>query len=517
MRSACIGSWRRPLQSGRASRERGVARRRKSVRPVGSRSLPIYPVLLVTFSVLTSFGITIDIKEMLDRGMEINEINRQLSGSRGICLQCLLAWHQLTQAQAEGLDRATLEASVDSTFRSGHRRRKKNPEAGQSSDEEIMVAPHYFHPEPLLNEAGERIQRPCESVSQEHGAFLEWLMGSARGWCLDGIPPEEPTLILREARYRTAHPRWRSPDLAIVRCSGAPPDRVTAEILRDGFLSPEAVQMVSAIELQLSRISLQEIRSRTIDHSRHFADVRWVFVERHLAGMDEARRWLAENGHEAFVIRQESDKSRILGIEPLPPPVELGKVSMPTIPLPCLRSLMVGWLAKGYTQPEALNRAKGEHDAIRQKAEDDAARHEQEDRQRQEEIARGRQEERERQAEKALRLLDVREQQAEKARSLLRDEQVRQELEKRHWGGRLNQERNRWLREELPQPELEKGYRADRPLAPGDEVAVLLKGGNWGPGWVVLGIEVGEVEVGHADGRPGRLFRPPGEVRRVTC
>jgi hypothetical protein len=45
-------------------------------------------------------------------------------------------------------------------------------------------------------------------------------------------------------------------------------------------------------------------------------------------------------------------------------------------------------------------------------------------------------------------------------------------------------------------------------------VEVLLKGGNWGAGWVVLSIENGEVEVGHADGRPGRLFRPPGEVRR---
>jgi len=431
--------------------------------------------------------------------MEINEINRQLSGSRGICLQCLLAWHQLTQAQAEGLDRATLEASVDSTFRSGHRRRKRNPETGQSSDEEIMVAPHYFHPEPLLNEAGERIQRPCESVSQEHGAFLEWLMGSARGWCLDGIPPEEPTLILREARYRTAPPRWRSPDLAIVRCSGAPPDRVTAEILRDGFLSPEAVQMVSAIELQLSRISLQEIRSRTIDHCRHFADVRWVFVERHLAGMDEPRRWLAENEHEAFVIRQESDKSRILGIEPLPPPVELGKVSMPTIPLPCLRSLMVGWLAKGYTQPEALNRAKGERDAILHKAEEVAARREQEERERQAEIERRLQKKLERQTEIGGRL---------------RDEQFREELEVRYRRDWQKQELLRWLRDERPRQELEERNLGDRPLAPGDEVEVLLKGGNWGAGWVVLSIENGEVEVGHADGRPGRLFRPPGEVRR---
>jgi len=434
--------------------------------------------------------------------MQVNEVNRQLRGSRGICLHCLLAWHQLTKAQAEGLDLATLEASVDSTFRRGHRRRKRIPETGKPSDEESVVEPHYFHLEPLLNEAGERIQRPCEAVSWDHVAFLDWLMGSARVWCLDGIPPEEPTLILREARYRTDPPRWRSPDLAIVRCTGDPPDRVMAEILRHGFLTPEALQMVSAIELQLSRISVQEIRSRTDDHCRHFADVRWVFVERHLAGMDEARCWLAENGHEAFVIRQESDKSRILGIDPLPPPVVMGKVSRPTILLPCIRSLMVEWLAKGYAQPEALTRARGEHDAIRLKAEKDAARFELEDRKGQEEIERRLREEEERQANEEHRL---------------RLQQERQELEERDRRDRLSQERNRRLHEERRRRELEERDRRERPLVPGDEVEALLNSGNWVPGWVVLAIEDGEVVVGHGDGRPGRLFKPTGEVRRVTC
>ncbi|MCP9786776.1 hypothetical protein [Cyanobium sp. N5-Cardenillas] len=456
----------------------------------------------MAFSVLTPSGITIDIKAMLDRGMQVNEVNRQLRGSRGICLQCLLAWHQLTQAQAEGLDRATLEASVDSTFRCGHRRRKRNPETGKLADEEIMVEPHYFHPEPLLNEAGEKIQRPCESVSKEHVAFLDWMMGSAREWCLDGIPSEEPTLILREARYRTDPPRWRSPDLAIVRCTRDPPNRVMAEILRHGFLTPEALQMVSAVELQLSRISVQEISSRTEDHCRHFADVRWVFVERHLAGMNDARCWLAENGHEAFVIRQESDKSRILGIETLPPPVLMGEVSTPTILLPCTRSLMVGWLAKGYAQPEALTRAKGERDAIHRTAEEDAARREQEDRQGQAEIERRIREEQERQADEERRLRLKRE---------------RQELKERDRIDQLSQERNRRLREERARQELEEQDRMDRPLVSGDEVETLLNGVNWVPGWVVLAIEDGEVVVGHADGRPGRLFKPPGEVRRFTC
>ena len=41
------------------------------------------------------------------------------------------------------------------------------------------------------------------------------------------------------------------------------------------------------------------------------------------------------------------------------------------------------------------------------------------------------------------------------------------------------------MRVEKVRQELGKGHRADRPLAPGDEVEVLLKEGNWGAGWVV--------------------------------
>lgn len=113
---------------------------------------------------------------------------------------------------------------------------------------------------------------------------------------------------------------------------------------------------------------MQEIRQRTHDHLSLFADVRWVFVERHLAGTGEARKWLAEAGHEAYVIRQEADRSRILGIEPLPPPRGLGAACPPSPPLPCLRSLYVQQLAQGYGQHEALARAKGERGALREQA-----------------------------------------------------------------------------------------------------------------------------------------------------
>ncbi|WP_159819284.1 hypothetical protein [Cyanobium sp. Copco_Reservoir_LC18] len=323
----------------------------------------------MAYSVLTTSGLTINIKAMLEAGVTIDDVNRQLRGSRGVCLQCLLARRQLTQAQAEGLDRATLESSIDSTFRCGHRRKKWDPESGGYSPKTLIVEPHYFHPEPLLNEEGDKIARPCETRSHEHVEFLNWLIGNQRAWCLNGIPASPESLLLREPRYRVDPPNWRSPDLAIVRCNAVDPTRVMEVIQRDGYIPAHAVQMVSAIEVQISRISVEEIRQRTIDHLRHFADVRWVFVERHLHGTVEARKWLAENGHEAFIIRQELDKSRILGIELLPPPGLLGKVTIPSPPLPCLRSLYVEWLAKGFAAPEALARAKGERAALKRNAE----------------------------------------------------------------------------------------------------------------------------------------------------
>ena len=156
----------------------------------------------MAFSVLTPAGLTINIKAMLEAGATIDEVNRQLRGSRGVCLQCILARRQLSQAQAEGLDRATLEASIDSTFRCGHRRRKWNAQTGVLADATITVEPHYFHPEPWFDEAGEPIQRPCESRSSAHVGFLSWLMGNQRPWCLDGIPDDEATLLLRDSQGR---------------------------------------------------------------------------------------------------------------------------------------------------------------------------------------------------------------------------------------------------------------------------------------------------------------------------
>jgi len=52
----------------------------------------------------------------------------------------------------------------------------------------------------------------------------------------------------------------------------------------------------------------------------------------------------------------------------LPPPHAIGGVSPPSPPLPCLRSLYVAWLAQGYAAPEALARAKGEREQLRQQA-----------------------------------------------------------------------------------------------------------------------------------------------------
>lgn len=322
----------------------------------------------MAYSVLTPAGLTINIKAMLEAGVTIDEVNRQLRGSRGVCLQCLLARRQLTQAQAEGLGRGTLQACLDSSFRCGHRRRRWNAQTGAPSTATITVEPHYFHPEPLLDEGGERIQRPCESRSQAHIAFLDWLLGSQRAWCLGGLPNDRSSLVLRELRYRKAAPNWRAPDLAVVRCLGVDPDKVLGAIQREGYLPEHATQTISAIELQLSRISVQEIRQRTNDHAQHFIDVRWVFVERHLAGTGEARKWLDEAGLEAYVIRQEADRSRILGIEILPPPSGFGGASMPSPPLPCLRSLYVQQLAQGYGHHEALARAQGERTALREQA-----------------------------------------------------------------------------------------------------------------------------------------------------
>jgi hypothetical protein len=319
-------------------------------------------------TVLTTSGLTINIKEMLETGTTVDQVNKQLRGSRGACLHCLQAREQITQAQAKGLDRARIEAFVDSRFRRGHHRKKWDPLSGGYSPEQVMVEPHFVHAEPLLSEVGEPIPRPCESRSREHIAFLDWLMGSARDWCLDGTPVGERTLLLREPRYQTDPPNWRSPDLAIVRCNGAESEQVMQVIGKTGHIPVHTVQMISAIELQLSRISVEEIRQRTFDHGKHFADVRWVFVERHLTGTGEARKWLAENGHDAFVIRQEADKSRVIGIELLPPPGQIGSISPPSPPLPCLRSLYCVWLRKGFHPTEAMARAKGERDELRRLA-----------------------------------------------------------------------------------------------------------------------------------------------------
>lgn len=279
------------------------------------------------------------------------------------CAECLMQKQGLTSVHAITAGLSGLAA--DSSFRRGGLRRQIDYQNGGYAEDLVPFRPAFWHPEPLLDEEGNRIVRPCESSSSIHHEYCRWIASSGRDWLLDG-PLQARHVVSLMARY-DKDPSWREPDISVLWAPSANEAYGLQRELDQGsrFIPFDRCVGLVAVEVQRSPITRPQLEARTKDHLKNYADVRWVFVKNHLANMAPAREWLAEQGLTAYIISEERDKSRILGVEELPPPRKQKTYMKQAAHSRCLRAIYIYWLKLGYAPAEALARAKADMDDLK--------------------------------------------------------------------------------------------------------------------------------------------------------
>lgn len=316
-----------------------------------------------------STGELIDLQKLVEI-KSLEEVNNLYADKpkNYCCAECLKNMHNLTDNQL--LTYRTSGLTTDSSFRRGGPMKYKDLETGEIKITERR--PAFFHATKLLDEEGNEVVRPCESDVSIHHEFCRWIaFSSGQGWLLGtGLDDSKPGskqsrhVISLMARYKK-DPSHREPDISVLWAHSED----AAKELQDRFakgaknIDWDLCVGLTAVEVQKSKISRPELIARTKDHLRHFTEVRWVFT----AGNKPtpAREWLAEEGMPAYVIQEERDKSRIIGIKELPPPNKTKTYLVSRNHVFCLRSVLLYWLGQGLSIHEAHARAKADLNDIK--------------------------------------------------------------------------------------------------------------------------------------------------------
>lgn len=283
------------------------------------------------------------------------------------CAECLMREKGLTDSELSSLRVAGL--TPDSSFRRGSMQKRLDVETGEYKLRPCR--PAFWHTTRLLDEDGNPIDRPCESDQSIHHAFCRYIAGPGSGWLLgagaDGakLGTKDPRHVITVMARYMKDPTHREPDISVLWANSVE----DAKELERRFASGDRTidwslcSGLTAVEVQKSQISKPALIARTQDHLKHFADVRWVFT----AGNKPIppREWLASQGIPAFVIEEEADKSRILGVRELHPPRKTKTYAKQRHTILCFRYVLMYWLEQGYPWPEALNRAKADAEDLK--------------------------------------------------------------------------------------------------------------------------------------------------------
>lgn len=316
-----------------------------------------------------STGKLIDLFDLL-QSKSLEELNNEYADKPGnyCCAECLKNMQNLSDAQL--LNYRTSGLTPDSSFRRGGPMKYKDLETGEIKT--TSRRPAFVHTAKLLDEEGSEVIRPCESDASIHHYLCRWIAeSSGRGWLLgsglDGSPlgdKKSNHVITVMARYHK-EPSHREPDISVLWAN----DEDAAKELNKRFANGERIIDwnlcigLTAVEVQKSQISKPELVQRTRDHLKHFTEVRWVFTSGNKPV--PAREWLAEEGIPAFVIVEEKDKSKILGIKELPPPSKTKTFMEARRQVYCLRAVLLYWLSQGVSIHEAHARAKADLDDLK--------------------------------------------------------------------------------------------------------------------------------------------------------
>tara|TARA_Y100000004_G_scaffold191019_1_gene249094 strand:+ start:234 stop:1325 length:1092 start_codon:yes stop_codon:yes gene_type:complete len=314
-------------------------------------------------------GELIDLVTALENNATYEELAKKFADRPNAycCAECLAREKGLSDIELSKF--RSLGLAADSSFRRGCVQKRLDVETGQYK--EVKVRPTFWHTTRLVDENGDPIQRPCESDTSIHHAFCRYIAGPGRGWLLgsgeDGVTgSKDPRHVITVmARYKKV-PTHREPDISVLWARDYQTAKTIEKDLENGnkIIDWNLCVGLTAVEVQKSQISKPELVNRTKDHLKHFTDVRWVFT----AGNKPVppREWLAEQGMPAYIIEEEIDKSKIIGVRVLDPPRKTKTYDKKRKATFCLRSVLMYWLSVGCAYPEALARAKADVEDLKE-------------------------------------------------------------------------------------------------------------------------------------------------------
>lgn len=310
-----------------------------------------------------STGELIDLRQALEQSSR-EEVEAKYADRPNAycCAECLRSEQDLTDAQL--LTLRTSGLTTDSSFRRGGYQQRLDPETGERKL--TPFRPTFFHTTRLLDENGEPVLRPCESDTSIHHGYCRWIASSGRGWLLGSGLDNAPTgiqsprhVVSVMARY-VKDPSHREPDISVLWANSPEAAKELEQRFDQGdrTIDWSLCSGMTAVEVQKSEISKPELIARTQDHLRHFSEVRWVFTKGNRPV--PCRQWLADEGIPAFIIEEEADRSRILGVRELAPPAKTKTYLQQREVTFCLRQVIIFWLSQGCEFPEAHARAKAD-------------------------------------------------------------------------------------------------------------------------------------------------------------
>jgi hypothetical protein len=309
-------------------------------------------------------GQLIDLHSLLaDQTFE--QLNAQYADrpSQYCCAECLSKLQGLSQEQL--LAYRTSGLTPDSSFRRGGPMTIVDIETGDPKT--VQRRPAFVHTTPLLDEEGNRLERPCESDFSIHHGYCRWiaessgqrwLLGSGFDGDLSGVKADRHVISIM-ARY-IKDPSHREPDISVLWANSHEDARELSRRFASGDrqIDWSLCSGLTAVEVQKSQISKPELIQRTCDHLKHFQQVRWVFTPGNKPV--PPREWLADEGLTAYVLEEEFDNKIVKGVFELPPPKKTRTYDQKRTRQVCLRAILLYWLGQGCLMPEALSRAKAD-------------------------------------------------------------------------------------------------------------------------------------------------------------
>ena len=238
---------------------------------------------------------------------EEKNLMQQFSGQKFGCVQCLME----ADLERLGVQRPIDEilSDLDPSQIPAEKSFRRSTTYVRN-DKQIDVSSCFAHL------PGKAKNAKCASTESRHHQFCAEFKAGKRNYIMRKDPPN---LIATTMPRYMKDPGFREPDVAfLIAESPEIANTVNKQILlgKHRTLDFDGYEGYIAVEVQLSRITLQEYKDRTADHRKRFRNVLWIFHEHFLGNVQVIRAYQADMGEDTYVIKEDGGGRFHLEIRP---------------------------------------------------------------------------------------------------------------------------------------------------------------------------------------------------------